>query len=244
MEAISFMAMISFGNIHNDIYDIHIDAINKPNHPLQSGDVSVPIANALIGVFFAIPVIVSIGVLNSMFHSAFFALILLLLFTYNRWFKSIPIVKNLTVALLCTTPLILAVYFQEDKASLIYPVILFAFFFTFIRELVKDIEDLPGDFKENLITFPVLVGEKRARSFATVMMILSLHTLIVPVLSGVYSPSFFVFANIPVTVILLFSLSKLKNKKYKTSQKLIKLAMLIGIIGLVLSQKFPNFYSY
>lgn len=242
VECVSFAASIAFGNIHNDIIDIKIDAINKPNRPLQSGKLSVSAANVATGICFGIPVILSLEPLQSTLHASFFAILLLILFIYNRWLKNVPLVKNMTVAFLCTTPLILNVLNNKDYFYLILPAILFAFFFMFSRELIKDIEDEPGDLKQGVLTFPVLIGIKKASVFAIFCMIFSLHTLLLPVVTGIYNHLFLVFSAIPVTALIIVAVFKIKRKQYKTSQNLIKLAMLVGIAGLILSQRILVFY--
>jgi len=242
IECISFSAAIAFGNIHNDVIDVKIDAVNQPDRALQSGLISLPIANSLAGICFGIPVILSIAPLNSTLHATFFALLLLILFAYNRWLKNALLLKNMTVAFLCTTPLILNILNNKEKAILIYPLILFAFFFMFSRELIKDIEDEPGDFKQGMSTFPILVGVRKASIFAILNLVFSLLTLILPVAAGIYNPLFLIFSGIPVTLLTIKAISKIKKKLFKSSQNFIKLAILAGIAGLILSQRVLVFY--
>jgi 4-hydroxybenzoate polyprenyltransferase len=120
--------------------------------------------------------------------------------------------------------------------------ILFAFFFMFSRELIKDIEDEPGDFQQGMLTFPTLVGVKKASFFAILNLIFSLHTLILPVAAGIYTPWFLIFSAIPVTLLTIQAILKIKKKLFKSSQKFIKLAILAGIVGLILSQRVLIFY--
>jgi 4-hydroxybenzoate polyprenyltransferase len=148
----------------------------------------------------------------------------------------------MTVAFLCTTPLILNIINHPKGAVLIAPLILFAFFFMFTRELIKDIEDEPGDFRQGILTFPVLVGIRKASIFAIISMIFSLHTLVLPVIIGIYSPLFIVFSGIPVTLLMIQAILRVKKKLFKASQNFIKLAILAGIVGLILSQRVLVFY--
>lgn len=238
VESLAFVAVIAFGNIHNDILDTETDAINCPDRALPSKKISFPLANSFAALCFTAPLFLSFGVLNSTLHATFFAVLLLALFAYNRWLKNIPLVKNMTIAFLCTTPLLLTTLMPGAKPLIVYPALLFAFFFTFSRELLKDIEDESGDFKAGIPTFPVLVGATRASVVSNISLIFSLHTLFLPVLIGIYHPSFLIFAGIPVTALTIIAILKTRNKQYKTSQKLIKLAMLVGIVGLIVSQRF------
>jgi len=242
IECIAFAAAIAFGNIHNDVIDVKVDAINRPDRALQSGKISIPLANSIVGICFGIPAILTLGLLDSTVHATFFALILLILFIYNRWTQNVPLVKNMTVAFLCTTPLILNIINHPKGAVLIAPLILFAFFFMFTRELIKDIEDEPGDFRQGILTFPVLVGIRKASIFAIISMIFSLHTLVLPVIIGIYSPLFIVFSGIPVTLLMIQAILRVKKKLFKASQNFIKLAILAGIVGLILSQRVLVFY--
>ena len=112
----------------------------------------------------------------------------------------------------------------------------------FSRELIKDIEDEPGDFKQGMLTFPILVGVRKASFFAILNLVFSLLTLILPVAAGIYNPLFLIFSGVPVTLLTIKAISKIKKKLFKSSQNFIKLAILAGIAGLILSQRVLVFY--
>ena len=51
----------------------------------------------------------------------------------------------------------------------IFIYIIFAFFMTLIREIIKNIEDLKGDYALKMNTLPILIGVKRTRNIVLVI---------------------------------------------------------------------------
>ena len=102
-QALAFAFAIGFANIQNDILDLESDKLNRPERPLVTGKVSVKAARTawITMVILAL----ACGLADRFASLGFFVLLAVLLIAYNKWLKHIPLVKNLTVAFLCTTPL-------------------------------------------------------------------------------------------------------------------------------------------
>ena len=149
------------GNALNDFFDAAIDRINRPGRPIPAGLVSR--RQALI---FAIGLFVSGTLLATPILSPAVALILLaalsILVAYSPLFKVRPLWGNLSVSVTLGMTFLFAAAVFGDPAKGIVPCAL-AFSFNFIREVLKDIQDIPGDSALGAQTLPVRYGIAAAR---------------------------------------------------------------------------------
>ena len=183
LQALGFAFAIAFANIQNDIWDLDSDRLNRPERPLVSGEVSVAAARRAWIILLVLTI--AVGLADSLMTKTngttciFFVLLSALLVAYNTWLKHIPLLKNMTVAFLCATPLILCLFYPtglkasiestlgiSNKIGLLYPAMLFAFLLTTAREIYKDLEDETGDLKAGIMTFPLIAGAPTARRLA------------------------------------------------------------------------------
>jgi 4-hydroxybenzoate polyprenyltransferase len=180
----------------------------------------------------------------------FFVLLGALLVAYNRWLKHIPLLKNTTVAFLCTTPLLFALQyfynflsiFPQEHLWAIIPAIPFAFLLTTAREIYKDLEDETGDLKAGIMTFPLIAGSATARRLAGAIILFTWISLPIPVFyldrifEHNYPPFFLITTGIALTPIFAATLYFAHKKSYRQAQKLVKVAMFVGLIALIVSR--------
>lgn len=174
------------GYVINDIFDMDIDAINKPEKRIV-GKIFTErqaylyyIALTIIGLGCGLAA--SIMANGKNFYTIFAALILLacFLYSYSSRYKKELIIGNLIVSLSVAFAVFLPWLFQvlsmlgdqemllENQEwmhvtlhiVLIYTV--FAFMMTLIREIVKDMEDVKGDGRSHCRTIPVVWGMNTA----------------------------------------------------------------------------------
>ena len=177
----------------------------------------------------------------------------MLLIAYNKWLKHIPLLKNMTVAFLCTTPLLYALmdyhilsnlilpgndYAQEHIWAII-PAIPFAFLLTTAREIYKDLEDETGDLKAGIMTFPLIAGSATARRLAGAIIAFTWISLPLPVFymdkvfGHNYPPLFLIITGITLTPIFAYVLVQARKGQYRKSQSAVKIAMFAGLIALI-----------
>lgn len=237
-DSLAFTLAISFGNIHNDLLDIETDKLNRPKRPLPSGKISekqVKISLILLLVFTLLP---SLWVKSqTLHHILFFSILLIILFLYNKFTKRIPLVKNLTVAFLCITPILRVMLFDSVNITPLLPPLAFAFLYTLSREIQKDLEDVSGDKAANINTLPVVAGDSLPSKLASFQIIFAWFLLPLPVLLNWYSPSF-LLAFLPITPLSLWILLSIKKKDYSNARKVTKITMICGLLSLILSQVF------
>lgn len=248
------------GYIINDYFDVKIDRINRPDEVIVTRSVSKPAAMRLSVVLSGVGVVCGIVVamlLRSMTLGIIFVLVPGLLWFYSSSYKRLFMVGNLTIALLAgLTPMIVAMT-NVAQLQLLYEAILpytslehdlyawlggfalFAFLLTWIREIVKDLQDQMGDRELECHSMPVVWGEKWTKVFVTLLIVSALalighlwwHVLPFPTSWTSLSTRYIVLG---IVIPLLGSLWLLWSAKipsdYKTCQQVIKLTMLLGML--------------
>jgi len=143
LAALSATAIGAGANAHNDIQDVEIDRVNRPDRPLPSGALSVSAARSAWAALSALGV--GLAALVSPLHLAIAAVSVGLLAAYNADLKRRPLVGNLAV----TAVIALALPFGAlAVGGVTGPVLLGAAFAagsTLAREIAKDLEDAAGD---------------------------------------------------------------------------------------------------
>ena len=252
LQTLGFAFAIGFANIQNDIWDLDSDRLNRPERPLVRGTISVKAAQCAWIIFLVLTI--ACGIADSIVSGTnwtaaiFFVLLSLLLVVYNKFLKHIPLLKNMAVALLCVTPLILCFFYPAgisetesftmepaDKIGFLYPAMLFAFLLTTAREIYKDLEDETGDLKAGIMTFPLIAGAPTARRLAGFICIFSWAILPLPVVQGYYPTLFLIITGAVFTPAILAILVFAHKRNYRRAQKLVKVAMFAGLIALVVS---------
>lgn len=233
LDCVSMMIAVGFANIHNDLLDIETDRINRPDRPLPSGAISLKKAKIACLVTAIAPV--ALGFTLSLNHGLFYLALIAFLFAYNKILKRLPLVKNIMVAILCASPLLISVIDGHYWNPKLYPPAVFAFLLTLAREIFKDLEDVQGDMLAGIITFPVAAGVAKARHLAVFITAFTVMFLPLPVLTLTYPISFLLFTSISVAPVLIFVIIRSQKHQFDKAQALLKVAMLTGIISTVAS---------
>ena len=238
---LAIMLIAGAGNIINDIFDIKIDTINKPNKQILTKYISVKNASVFYVIFNVLSLVIGIYLsfkYNKILLLLFFIASMLLLFVYSKTLKGRFLIGNLLVSLLTSIIIILIVWFElpensfkSHHHSLIYFVAFFAFLLNLMREIVKDIQDYSGDLKNNLNTLPIKIGRKNS---LIVTKILAFVTLVLLLFSSFrfFNARFYVAAVLLIimSLLLVYFLVKTTLNHTKSAQKLLKTIMLIGIL--------------
>lgn len=250
-ELLLFAFAIAFANIQNDILDLESDRANRPERPLVCGKATVKAAK-VCSTMFAI-LTIGCGVADgfwaySAIPTIFAVGLALFLIAYNIKLKHIPLLKNMTVAFLCATPLLLCLVspvgpIESDGASLepltkfafLFPAMLFAFLLTTAREIYKDLEDETGDLKAGIMTFPLIAGAATARRFAGAFLLFTWISLPMPVLQGTYPVLFVILTGATMSPCFAYILVQAHRRNYRKAQSVTKLSMFVGLVALVVS---------
>ena len=140
---------------------------------------------------------------------------------------------------------------QPVARQLVMGFVIFAFAISFIRELVKDMEDVEGDRHFNSKTLPIVIGVKNAR-FVTVLLILALtgltffiqQNLLPPIAKFLQTDAMMDFANngLQYTCYLLYGMYLLTAWSivtaenilhYRRTSTILKITMIIGTLSML-----------
>jgi len=251
LQSLGFAFAIGFANIQNDIFDYQSDKQNRPERPLPSGRISMKAAKVSWIIMMALSIACGIGsslIGGEITSSIFFMALSILLVAYNKFLKHIPLLKNMTVAFLCMTPLILNLLIpvgisESDidaldgltKLGLLYPAMLFAFLLTTAREIYKDLEDETGDLTAGIMTFPLIAGAPTARRLAGALLTFTWILLSLPVMQGFYPTLFLILTLATLTPSFIYIMVQANKRNYHKAQSITKLAMFAGLVSLVIS---------
>ena len=250
------------GYVINDYFDIKIDRINRPDGLIVTRSISKPAAMRLSLCLSGIGLVcglVAAFLLRSMTIGIIMIIVPGLLWFYSSSYKRLLIIGNITIAVLAAITPLLVAFANEAQIKLLHaahpevlpftPIhtlyawlggfALFAFLLTWIREIVKDLQDQMGDRELECHTMPVVWGEKWTKIFVTALAIATIaiighlwyHVLPFPTAWNSLSTRYIVFGIItPLigSIILLWS-AKIPSD-YKTCQRLVKFTMFLGML--------------
>lgn len=234
-------ALIGAGaNAINDVFDLEIDRVNRPDRPLPSGAVPVGAARGLWAACSALGI--GLSAFLSWAHLGIAACSVGLLWGYSRWLKRMPFVGNLAIALVLGLAIFyggLAVAPVGERAGWAAPLLgaAFAFGSTLAREITKDIEDAAGDAVGGARTLPLVIGGGATAWIAGVVIGLTL-TLFPLALTVGLGADFFALA-LPAAGLLLAAAwyllgapEAMRARQAATASTLLKAAMIAGILAL------------
>ncbi|MGD9489290.1 MAG: geranylgeranylglycerol-phosphate geranylgeranyltransferase [Calditrichaceae bacterium] len=229
-------ALITCGaNIINDIYDIQIDRINKPGRLLPSGAVSTETAWKFFYFSYGLALIIAVFSGWDMFFVA--SLVAACLYWYSAVLKRTILWGNIMVSFSTGVAFIYGAMAVYDWPAGIIPGI-FAFFFHFGREIIKDMQDIEGDLSENAVTFAGKKGMKSSIALVNLIFILLITLTIVPYILNIYNLTYLFVVVFGVDLVLLIvSISIWKWNDHSALGKwshLLKLDMVVGLIAIYL----------
>lgn len=224
------------GYIINDYYDIKIDLINKPDRVVIGKDIARRYALLFHSMlsFMGVALGFLLGWRLGLIHifSSF------ILWWYSNSLKRLPFAGNFMVALLTGLSILLVNVLYDLSNSFVIFYSLFAFFVTWVREIIKDMEDLKGDNTFGCRTLPIIWGIRKAKM--VVYALLTIFSLLVIFLNVRYTqmPSYYflVFLFLPLALFLM-GLARADTKRdfYSLSQWC-KVIMILGIISMAFVQ--------
>ena len=229
-SCVSAMLIAAGGNCINDVFDIEIDAMNRPDRPLPSGLVSPAAARGIwagstLGGLL-------LGAFVSLAHLAMAAVAAALLFAYSARIKRAPFAGNGIIALLVGLAVVYGGWTSSSPAPA-YIAAGFAFLTTFSRELVKDVQDLPGDRSAGARTAPIVYGVDTSRAVAASALIITVLLTPIPFLALDYG-QLFLFLVLVADLMLLRVIWLLPDSPREASDASawLKGAMVAGIAAL------------
>lgn len=257
---VSVVGIAAGGYVINDYFDVKIDRINRPDNLVVTRIIS---RDAAMNLFYGLTAVGVIAgtVVAWWAHSwtLLFTYVVIpgLLWFYSASYKRMFLVGNLVVAFASAiVPLLVAIanadylHHLYQNALAYSPIVgelyvwtggfaAFAFLLTWVREIVKDIEDIKGDREMECRTLPIVWGDKVAKMIATILLVV-IATLIVYILFAVLPfshewkslPTRYVVFGLIVPILCSIVLLWAANNRteYHRVQTIIKFAMFMGML--------------
>lgn len=232
------------GYIINDVFDVKCDIMNKPHKSYIPSKISIKRAKLSYGL------LTCFGVLFGVFlsfkrelplYAILFIGIAILLFFYSSFLKRTPFLGNFIVALLVTSSLLIFAVFDtiivEDSKGVyyLYVFLFFSFFFNLLREIIKDIQDLNGDYNVGMKTLPIILGIERTKKTILVISLIPLYFSIQFVIddlkNDIYSRVYFaIFIIIPFLYFIYKTYNSTKTKQFEILSTLLKWILIFGLV--------------
>ena len=245
------------GYVLNDYFDVKIDAINNPSEQIVSKTVSrqsamllhqiLTITGALVGLFLAY--------LTRSFTLGFVFIVTPgLLWFYSSNYKRQFMIGNLVVSFCAALSILIVAIMelallQRTYGDLIFATdiprsfyvwtggfAIFAFLCSWIREIIKDLEDEEGDREMECRTMPIKWGEKRTKAFIYLLIAITIGGLflansLIPFEGSSLTLRYIIFGIVLPFLVLIYLISKAKTpEEYHQASTLSKVIMLIGVL--------------
>lgn len=232
--ALSGIGLGAAGNALNDLADVAPDRVNRPAgaRPLAAGRLTRHTAEGV--VFSGALVGIAAAALVSGAQVALALGALAVMAVYSPWLKQRGLPGNVAVAVVAGLPLLYGALAVGAPAAGLVPWVLAAWLH-FARELVKDLEDEPGDRMAGRRTLPVRRGAPAATRVACWVLIAFIPVSeLLPWAAG-YAGWYFGFAVVAQLVTLWVAL-ELRRGRLAGASRMLKGAMVAGLGALVLGR--------
>jgi geranylgeranylglycerol-phosphate geranylgeranyltransferase len=184
---LTYVLIAAAGNIINDIYDVEVDKVNKPNRPLPRGGLTIDQAKALTLLLWLAGGIIAFA--TSLIAGIMAMIFAALGYVYAAKVKALGTIGNFAVASSFSFGLFYGAIvatesrnyfvFLGDSSLIFVPLVIWVYFFTssfvlFGREVIKGIEDLRGDRLRSVRTVASVHGARSASEVAAVSNVLGI----------------------------------------------------------------------
>ena len=250
---LSTVLLAAGGYVINNIFDQNADIINKPNNVIVGKTISETKAYNIYIVLNCIGVGIGFYLSNVIMKPSFasiFILIAATLYFYATSLKQMILIGNVVVAMLLAFSVIIIGIFDlypatyegnQQQMAVIFSILLdyalFTFILNFIREIVKDLEDVNGDYNQGMNTLPIAIGINRTSKIVFALSFIPILTILFYINNYLFQLQFTTLYLLLFVVgpLLFFTLkiwtAKTKNDFNKLSL-LLKWILLFGIISI------------
>lgn len=219
------------GNTINDYYDYEIDKINAPTRPIPSGRIQLKTALYYSLILFIISIILGFIISIENGITVIICSILMIIYAYD--FKQRCLIGNITVSLLTGLTFVFGGLITKD-INLGIILGFFAFLMTLSREIIKDIEDIDGDKKENANTLPIKYGTKIATKLAVILNIITCILSPILYIYNIFSITYLIVVLIADIIFIYSAVLAMKNQTKENMHKIskyMKIGMLIAFVS-------------
>lgn len=240
------------GYIINDIYDSDIDNINKPTKTIIENVIKVDDAYSFYKLicFIAILFTIALTILSKNIKLAMVPVITLVTLNfYAQYFKKKFLIGNLIIATFSSLVLLLPAIYESTIpsqnaiilqiqsgifcAAICYAT--FAFLTTFLREIVKDMQDIEGDKMYGCKNIPIQLGFRYTKIINSIIILLIAlfvfsFTIFFKKMEMNYTIKYIhIFLLAPLVILLILNWWAKQKQHFGILSNAIKIYMLIGV---------------
>ena len=240
LHCISVMTFMFGWNAVNDLLDVEIDRINRPERPLPSAEITISAARTGVAITGALS-------LSSMFCAGYlahngdtgiegwapapliWAAAILLMFNYESSSRFSMRLKDRglpgNVAISMSVGMVIlfgAAGVSRPFDSRAWAIFIIGFTYNLAREIVKDIEDMHGD--KGRETLAMQAGPERARTVSWMILLVTLALVLLSFSQGLF-PKPHLILVIPSVIALLMVKQRLFAAEDHAAQMMIKRSM-------------------
>lgn len=250
---IATVSIAAGGYVINNIMDQDTDAISKPQNRVVGVSISETVAyNWYIGLTI-LGVAIGFYLSNVIYKPTFasmFILVATLLYVYATNLKQIPVVGNIIVAALLSVSIVIIAFFDilpaidqdnrlrmKEAFSILMDYAIFAFIINLIREIVKDLEDMDGDYQTGMNTLPIAIGIQKTKAVVGVLTVIAILLLAYYLKNSLYELDYTIYyALVFIIAPLVYFGAKLINAKAKKEfhhlSMILKVVLFFGILSI------------
>ena len=238
LGAVTFFIIAGSSMVINDIYDIEIDKINRPERPIPRGAITLKQAKILFGgtLIFGISVsiihsfLLELGLLN-VIVATFFGFYG---WFYAKWGKKTGLFGNIVTSIGFS----IGVIYGAILNSLVLPIYIYYFFLVSFfgllsREVIKGCEDIEGDKEEGVKTLALQLGIKKSIYVSIIFAAFGIIFYILPLFTNILNPLLYSLSMIFGIAIMFYAII-LMFKKNLEKKDFSKISLIIKISGLFL----------
>lgn len=261
---LSTVCIAAGGYIINNILDTETDSYNKPNQVIIGTKISETTGYNLYIAFNIIGVGIGFylsNIINKPNFAIIFVAIAATLYLYATTYKRYLLVGNLLIAILLSLSVLIVGIFDlfpmitvENQAvmrtffSILIDYAIFTFMINLLREIVKDLEDVNGDYNQGMNTLPIALGISRTARLA-------FYFSILPIAALFYYISEYIFNLLYATLYCLFFIaapliyftikmySARTQKAFSHLSSVLKWIMLFGIVSILIITLNITYYA-
>tara|TARA_R110000868_G_scaffold627_5_gene4420 strand:+ start:3316 stop:4209 length:894 start_codon:yes stop_codon:yes gene_type:complete len=254
---LSTVLIAAAGYVINDIFDQDTDLDNKPDRVIIGKNISESAAYNIYATLNISGVLIGFYLSNVILKPSFasiFILIAATLYIYATSLKQMMVLGNVVVALLLAFSVVIIGVFDlypvidagnqllmANLFSILLDYALFAFLINFIREIVKDLEDINGDKNQGMKTLAITLDIAKTTKLVFILSLVPIIGLFV------YTKTYFVTNDLFIATLysFLFVLAPLifftikiwtakSKEEFHTLSTLLKWILFFGILSIVI----------
>jgi len=253
---LSTVLIAAAGYVINDIFDQETDNENKPNKVIVGKSISESQAYNIYALLNISGVAIGFYLSNVIMRpnfAAIFVLIAATLYIYATSLKQMMIIGNIVVALLLSLSVIIIGIFDifpvtnstnqgvmASMFSILLDYAVFAFIINLLREIVKDLEDFEGDFKQGMNTLAIVLGIPKTSKLVFALSFIPVITLLIYINNYLVSNDLiaatiysFIFVLAPMLYFSIKIWTAQSKSDFQKLSKVLKWILFFGILSIL-----------